>query len=314
MKRLSIESIRVWLVVVYFSIAGVSYAGLPEDPSEYAEWQAKMLDAVEQQISLPVEEAVPRLGLWIRQLSNQHNQERGERAVFRAVQSTLLSIPGHAEYYGKRIRDAYEPLKGPNFGSAINSAATEMMYGFKTLEHLPSPETVKVLGEMLSETWELPSPFPEGGLTERVEREYRPPALAQPAMITLGDLSIRDAPWKPIQIAVDLPVAISAWHAWYEEVKSGQRAFSFKGQPVEFRFKTDGTWETIPIPDPPDDGPASQIPVTGERPDKRHSVALVAPSEQSAPAARGSAWIWISGVAAAVLGLLAWLKISRRNG
>lgn len=38
-------------------------------------------------------------------------------------------------------------------------------------------------------------------------------------------------------------------------MKGGEIPFSFKGQAVEFRFKSDGTWDTIPIANPPDDTP-----------------------------------------------------------
>ena len=40
---------------------------------------------------------------------------------------------------------------------------------------------------------------------------------------------------------------IADTRAWWEEIKSGKRAFSYKGQKVEYRFKPDGTWETIAL-------------------------------------------------------------------
>lgn len=46
---------------------------------------------------------------------------------------------------------------------------------------------------------------------------------------------------------------LKLWREGHEEVKSGQRPFSFKGQKVGYRFKPDGRWDTLPIANPPDD-------------------------------------------------------------
>ena len=83
---------------------------------------------------------------------------------------------------------------------------------------------------------------------------------------------------------------LKPWQSWWEEVKSGQRTFSFKGQAVKYRFRPDGTWEAIPIANPPDDGP-KPVPATAE------TEKQTAPSD-TADAAKPdhrSMWWWIAG-------------------
>lgn len=263
--------------------------------SQHAALQS-FVASIDKVSEMPREESIPMLGTMLRKLSRKNIFQVSERvAVYDRAKEVLLTIPGHAHYYEERIREAYEPLKGPNPNLGINRAGTEMMYGFQTLEHIPSPETVKVLGEMLFEMWELP---PTG--------EYTPPALAERAVITFGALNIREAPWRPVTTTGDLPGAIPAWQVWWEEVMSGQRAFSFEGQSVEYQFKPDGSWETTSILNPPDDEPKSP---------KAESVDRKQPAES--PDAKGisiqsDSWPWVVGGTIVLLLIGLWLWVKRR--
>ena len=144
-------------LVVSTILSTLCSADLPEDPEEYAKWESGLLHVIESQKSAPPAEAIEKLSLCVRQMSHPSNLESGNRPVFRAAQSTLLAIPGHAEYYDKRIRETYNELKDPSSRKYIGSAnrvQREMMRGFGILRHLPSPETAKVLGEMFAEKWQ----------------------------------------------------------------------------------------------------------------------------------------------------------------
>jgi hypothetical protein len=122
------------------------------------------------------------------------------------------------------------------------------------LAHLPSAETVWVLGTMLESEEDVrtreekiriakeSSRAGGGGLSSVTAPRY----LAIQALHRLG---LRNYP-------SDGP--FDARLGWWSRVKSGEIPFSFVGEPVEYRFNQDGTWETIPIANPPDDGP--QIP------------------------------------------------------
>jgi hypothetical protein len=99
---------------------------------------------------------------------------------------------------------------------------------------------------MLAEEWQYPI---------KPGAEYTPPSLATASVHALAALPFRDSPTPPFYWHVSrekLPV----WQKWYAEVKSGSKPFSFKGQAVEYRFKADGTWETIAMVNPPDDASA----------------------------------------------------------
>ena len=71
----------------------------------------------------------------------------------------------------------------------------------------------------------------------------------------IREIGLRNPPEPLDGLALYPDDLLAATRAWWEEVKSGKLTFSFKGQAVEYRFRPDGTWETIPIANPPDDGP-----------------------------------------------------------
>jgi hypothetical protein len=169
----------------------------------------------------------------------------------------------------------------------------------ETLQHLPSPETVKALGEMLKEEWQRV--LPPHSTVHNV-----PGALGKNAMRTLLELPLREMPTPHY----DRDIAkeqLSAWQQWYAEVKSGQRAFSFKGQSVEYRFKPDGTWDTIPLANPPDDAPE----VPEARPDDRRPVTQQ-PKEQPPGNAEKNFRTYLPAALAALLALAAgWFGMRR---
>src|SRR5437868_8741551 len=99
------NTFKVILILICASINCLAI--LPKDPTEYAAWEAKMLASIRAQANVPPEQAIPKLGSWVEQMSHERtpNWEKGDRPVFHAAQSALLAIPGHAEYYEKEIKD-----------------------------------------------------------------------------------------------------------------------------------------------------------------------------------------------------------------
>ena len=94
-----------------------------------------------------------------------------------------------------------------------------------------------------------------------------------------------------------------------EKVRSGSRNFSFVGQPVGYRFKPDGSWETIPISVPPKDGAVRPDFAPGERPNKRQQTVTVAEHFQMSR----NGWVWGFGAAAASIAGLAWFLLGRKE-
>ena len=209
-------------------------------------------------------------------------------ALYYALQNEFLSLPGHAEYFRNKIENERAALKpkadrgGYDFNRSL---------AFEALYHLPSPETLQVLGNYLDDERDTP---PERNWT---------PENAHLAAYALSRIGVRnfpiEGPLVPYRLTIwpDLK-QLPDYRAWWEEVKSGQRTFSFKGQAVEYRFRPDGTWETIPIANPPDDvpKPALVAPESGKRDD------LPAMADSEKPADR-SFLSWIAGIVVVLLAL-----------
>lgn len=210
--------------------------------------------------------------------------------IFLRAQGALLAIPGHAEYYDKRIRAPYQEFKNPPsnvYTAAANRFMDEMMWGGQTLEQLPSPETVKVLGGMLSEEWVESGPLAPGDT--RIE------SLAACAYYPLSHLPIVNSPMPPNYIHLSNQDQLKIWQAWYAEIKSGQRALAFKGEPREYRFKPDGTWDTIPISLPP------------EEVVKKAPIAVAPKPFVTLPPIQDRIWIWITSLTVFCLAVISWL-------
>ena len=101
-------------------------------------------------------------------------------------------------------------------------------------------------------------------------------------------------------------VMVQPWQSWWEEIKSGKRTFSFKGKKVEYRFKPDGTWETLAMANPPDDGPKP----TPAKPESTRPEKNPPPTPDKPPAAPNTrTGILVSAI---LLGLgLFWYVIRR---
>jgi hypothetical protein len=216
------------------------------------------------------------------------NTNVDEVALRQDIQNTLLSIPGHAKYFADEIRKKQEAVKDlpPNTGERVNYDSMRR-WNFETLQHLPSPETVKELGSFFHDDKDL-AVAPPSRPGDYGCAGGSPPSsiLAVEAMSRLG---IRIAPNYDIY-ALDPLANISPWQSWWEEIKSGKKAFSFKGQKVEYRFKPDGTWDTIALINPPEDAPQTQ-----KAPDPRGKNQTLTSTVKAETGRTASLWPWIVG-------------------
>jgi hypothetical protein len=257
------------------------------------QWCKEYNKKLDSAMQLPEQERIPILQEVVLigpRVPDKHKLEGDRLKIFIRAQSALLAIPGHAEYYSKRIRGPFEEFKNPPSDLYTNASGRflrEMMWGGQTLEQLPSPETVKVLGEMLTEEWVTPhKPWPG---------ESRIPSLAACAYHPLNNLPIVDSPIPPNYMQLDEGGQLKIWQAWYAEIKSGLRALAFKGEPREYRFKPDGTWDTIPI----------SLPLE-EVVSKEH-VSVTFESVVTPPVLHERTWIWITGLSVLFLAVMGWL-------
>jgi hypothetical protein len=217
--------------------------------------------------------------------------------------SKLTAIPGHAEHFGNKISVPYAAIKqayaeGKDTGEiGWSGYMRDSMDAFITLSMLPSPETVRVLGDMLSDDWKWPG----------YEKDKLFGTMDTRALSSLSKLPIANPPTRKLHTDADMREFLDDWKDWHAEIKSGQRSFSFKGQSVEYRFKPDGTWETIPIANPPDDAP--EVPESS--PADRRPVAQVT-KEQPPGNADKTFSPYIFAALAALLALAAaWFGLRR---
>lgn len=233
---------NTYLIVLTAIFVTNCYGNLPEDPQEYAKWESGMLSAVSNQANQPKEQAIQNLGTWVMQLSQQGtpNWETGGRSVFHAAQAALLAIPGHAEYYRDQINGARErmeaalnPGNDADYATARHALSDEVMYGFRTLEQLPSVETVRVLGECLSDERGYVKVTLDNPNEKQRYQSVKHSPVYRKAALALAALPIVGKPGTP-RMEFGGPEDTAAWKQWYEEIKDGKRTFRFEGDPVEY--------------------------------------------------------------------------------
>ena len=197
-----------------------------------AGWRQKILECR----TLPSEEAIPILASAVSKIPKYSIFQSAERiAVFDLARNDLMALPRHAEHLANQIRierakNAVENERRvkngdkPLWGSYDNVRMRTM----QTLEHIPSPEVVKVLGEFLQDNEETQKPIRVGYVPD----SYGPGSNASLAAEALRKLI--ENPPVPKDQSYQLPGAIPAWQSWYEQIKSGNRTFRFEGDPVEY--------------------------------------------------------------------------------
>lgn len=149
--------------------------------------------------------------------------------IYEDIQNNILAISGHAEYFATQIKIEREKWTIENDRRAKSGDKPywgpydDFKYSaIQTLGHLPSPETVRVLGELLQDREDTSNPpytfgsgtnagFAADALKALVAE---PPVLHDGKYNRIGDIEI--------------------WQTWYEQIKSGNRTFRFEGDPVEY--------------------------------------------------------------------------------
>lgn len=151
----------------------------------------------------------------------------------------LLAVPGHAQYFAEALEDERLAFSSDPSSSRTTYDRNRFLYLHDILMNLPSPETVQVLGHYLGDDRDTPPP-PRPG-----QDWLATPANSFIATRALMDIGINHSP-VPIHVKPWEQRALDLQRAWWEEVKSGKRSFSFHGQNVEYRFSPEGEVLTTP--------------------------------------------------------------------
>lgn len=183
------------------------------------------------------EEYIEVLGRGLRKTSNDTIfYQGGADEVHEILKAKLLSIPGHAEYFGNRINEEREKVdrlraEGNEYATTSDLYHAQR-YGFETLSYLPSVETVRVLGSFLEDDRGKDRMFGPSG-----ERSGEFPNRGFAAQ-TLAQLPIANKPaTDPEDVRKGTTVLSATYLKWFKEVESGKRTFRFIGDPVDYDLR-----------------------------------------------------------------------------
>jgi hypothetical protein len=266
-------------------------------------WEKKFSDMSEMTPS----DKLSNLWLGLRNMGHRkslNNHSSSVDYMYHKIQTEMLSIPGHAQYFANQLEAARNKTDKPWLDNKYHMAHQQAR---ETMIHLPSPETVWVLGMMLESEKDLWSRDEILAIwKEQSSKGCHGSAIPCPRSfggVVLQEIGLRDFPEYQSHEWREAPLV------WWRQVVSGQRTFSFKGQSVEYRFKPDGTWDTIPITNPPDDGPKPFSEKSIERPKKQSTGAR----KESQGTSLDFSW-WLYGIVGSMLlALIAWFRSKKRT-
>jgi hypothetical protein len=189
--------------------------------------------SIENAANLPPDQSIPVFGNILKRLGGW--QRPDTLAVYHEAQSIVLSIPGHAIYYRDKIDAAKEKVRSGEM--SLNEFHRVLIDAFQTLEHLPSEETVEVLGELGKDPFgrpdsKDPADYKDIPGIEAWDNDLSSMSTARVsdyAYNALGSLGIEPPPYRGKNSLNEGKY----WGPWWEEVKSGKRKYRFKGSSVE---------------------------------------------------------------------------------
>jgi len=182
--------------------------------------------------ALPREDKIELLGAMVKAKSTAGGwrPDQNQVAVANRAAGLLIDIPGHAEYFRDRLLAAQvahrDDITSILAGAKFNDYLQKQGDIIEVLGQLRSIETVKVLGEFLSDSWINPA------TTERrIEERIGPMSLV--AVRALSKLPLAN---KPANTRYDHEAEgdLKSWQLWYGQIKAGTRTFRFEDDPQEY--------------------------------------------------------------------------------
>ena len=119
------------------------------------------------------------------------------------------------------------------------SSNIDLQFDFFILNMIKTPESVKLLGEYLYDDRNAkPKVKWEPGMDIAPNDSVSNSGAAAKELQTMG---IKNPPQPDLRgYAI-----IDSWKLWFEQVKAGNRVFSFEGENIAYRLKKDGTFEKL---------------------------------------------------------------------
>ncbi len=217
---------RVAICCLFFCCSSWGYEATPQEiaatNAALDHWSSVAQDTTDR----PTEETIWELGRQIRKLTREDIYPGSRRIeVHQLIQKKLISIPGHADFFGAKIRRDKE-LYAAGRSHEIQGGRT---WDFETLGQLPSAETVKVLGSFLN----------DGPLEDSPDAFNSSSDLAMPmgdnllAARALHELKIVN---PPLQRQPGSYADVHPWRLWFSQVDAGTRTFRFEGDPQSYNL------------------------------------------------------------------------------
>lgn len=301
----------LWLWVALFSLSGIVPVRAVDRAQEGASYRALLAAAVVE----PSNGNLVALAAGIYALRRYDFDDGADRrALIEDLTKGTTAISGHARAIAEEVERSREIARQGDGVARVKYNLVRSKYLAHTLSHLPSPETVLVLGDYLGDERDTPpEELPFEGTRERDFVSC--PENSWLAFYAISNLGLRDLPIKPKQGVPsggyrhlpEMTEAMRQLRGWHAEMKAGRRPFSFLGEKVEYRFKPDGTWQTTPLAIS-DEALREEFKSTAPPP----SAAMPASAEDPLPtSSTSSRWPWLTAVAVLLIATAAW--ISRRS-
>ena len=246
---------KLFILINSFWIALSIVLIAEEQSSERKAWLLERREMMARAKTNFDEQAITDLSRVIRGIGRNINRSSNEaKELYYESQTLFLSKPNHASYYQKKIEAMRtEVLANDKKSEAEISKMQEegldvlhysdfdrfcSMDAFPTLMHLPSPETVKVLGFYLNDPLGRDGKTLSGNL-RNPSGDYGggSPCNAELATWAIRNLEIEHPPFPPLQDRVGPRMSeeeVDAWKGWWNEIKDGKRTYRFIGSPIEY--------------------------------------------------------------------------------
>ena len=191
---------------------------------------------------LSAEETVERLYLGLRNMGYRRSyagHDPSVDSIYTKLQQRLLALHGHAQYFADKIEaeqksvERFPTITGPRCTYDFNRS----LY-FEVLSHLPSPETIGVLGHFLYDDKDTPVPL----MSPDSDWGENPRANSYFAAASLLRMDLKN---PPRSADGGIEARLDGVRAWWDEIHTGERDLSFNGQDIGYRFTPDGTWTIV---------------------------------------------------------------------
>lgn len=176
--------------------------------------------------SLPMEEAVPLLAKCVREVSFYFEFQVKERhAVLEEARAVLNAIPGHAEYYARKINaERQQVIDGKLDWKTYNRERED---SFRMLVVMRTINSVRVQLHFLDDL--------KGHYTDDLfPGQDNRCSNAGDAAANLQEIIGRP---KELEYEPDIRKHATYWKAWWQDVEAGKTTFRFKDSPVEYNAK-----------------------------------------------------------------------------